>query len=413
MVELYGNGVIAITFGADEPGPWKLRLDPPDPDGEDVDDVQLVLGAIDETLNEVGAERSHNGGEARKFDPSQPRDPGGEDGGQWVSSPGGAAAGALKDALKLAGKIDLEPDEKLVGSDKVSGDQGTVRLAAIGIGNKRRLRLGIGNDVFGSRDDDAGPWRAGPDPTAAINAERKKLRDEQDALVAEWDRLKGDPNGDPARKSAVEARLEELDDTETIDLFPHGFTADVDADDLDRFRSVLPSALAKAKKIQAEHADWWDEHDRLKSERDKLRLVLDEHGNPRKWTDEEGARWDALTAQLDAMDASKPDLEYEVFAEGVIPGKWADIHYRVELDDPSVGTQVLLGAVPHDTPDLADLDDMFGAEQGATFDPVEAKKLLRLLDKYTNTGTASRTHARSAWLDPEHVLDNGICTTCT
>ncbi len=47
-VSLYGNGVIGVDFGADEPDPWTLNLDPPyETDDEDVDDAQLLLAAID------------------------------------------------------------------------------------------------------------------------------------------------------------------------------------------------------------------------------------------------------------------------------------------------------------------------------------------------------------------------------
>jgi len=52
---------------------------------------------------------------AAKYNPGQPRDPGGEDGGRWVKSPG---AGAANDALKLAGRIALDPEERLVSSSR-------------------------------------------------------------------------------------------------------------------------------------------------------------------------------------------------------------------------------------------------------------------------------------------------------
>jgi hypothetical protein len=63
----------------------------------------------------------------------------------------------------------VKPGEKLVGSDKTSGEYGTARLAVTEVDGLKSLRLGFGGPGFGSRDDGAGPWRGGPDRTAAIN----------------------------------------------------------------------------------------------------------------------------------------------------------------------------------------------------------------------------------------------------
>lgn len=62
--ELLGNGLIVVTFGAEDPDPWTLTLDPPheadpnNPDDEDYDDVQAVLDAIDDVLTEVDGHRA-------------------------------------------------------------------------------------------------------------------------------------------------------------------------------------------------------------------------------------------------------------------------------------------------------------------------------------------------------------------
>jgi hypothetical protein len=397
-VELYGNGLISVSFGADEPDPYTLNLDPPD--GED-DDVQAVIDAIGEVEQELDARPVE-----AKYNPAQPRDPGGEDGGQWVSGPAGKAAGVAKDALKLAGKIDLGADEKLVGSDKISNWRGTVRLAAVDSAGKRRLRLGVGDEAFGSRDDDAGPWRAGPDRTAEINAERKKLRDEEAALREELDRLDADPNADPAVKAAKSARLAEFDDgeLETVDVPARGYTADIDAADLDRLRAAVPTALAKAARITAEYNDWWDQHDRLEKERDKLR------GLDHVFTADEDARWDSLTEQLDAL-GEEPDVdqyEGESLVEGTIPGRWADIRWSVGFDDPVDGGQLHLGAVPHDHPTIRTLADVFREELGATLEDAEARRLLRMLDRYAGVRAAAGIdthpggeHLKHYWLHGE------------
>jgi hypothetical protein len=332
-VELYGNGLISVAFFADDDDPYMLNLDPPyeaDPEDEGSDDVQGVLDAIDDVLNEVDAKRSSTGGELRKYNPSQPRDPGGEDGGQWVSRPAGAASAALKDVLKLAGKIDLEPDEKLVGSDKADGRAGAIRIAMTERGDEKSVRLGLGGDRFAGRYDESGPWRAGPDKTTALNAERKKLRDEQDALNAEWD------HADPARRAAIEARLNEIDEMKTDDVYPAGYTAKLGLPALERLRSTLSDAIAAGAKLQAE---------------------LDDDREP-----------------------DRPTEGYWTLAQGSIPGEWADVHYNVYLDDPSVGVEVYLGAVPHGSG--LDFDDLTGNEQAASLDPDEMKKVLRLFDKY-------------------------------
>ena len=336
----------------------------------------------------------------KRFDPHQLRDPGGEDGGQWVSNP----ASLLRDALRLAGKIDLGPDEKLAGTDKISGEDGTIRVAAIDRGGKRRLRIGIGDSVFGSRGDEAGPWTAGPDPTAKTNAQRRQLRDEVAALNAEWDRLDANHDANAARISAIEKRLAELDETDTGDVHPGGFTADVDAADLDRFRAVLPEALAKAAEVQSKNDAYWAEHDRLTAEHNRILAAVNRR-HPRVWADEEAAQAQALAAQIDAL-GDAPEHDYEVLAQGKVPGGWADIHYRFELDDLGIGPQLLIGAVPHDNPDLTTLDDVIHAEQAATFDVAETKKLLRLLDKFVAGGSGKRGRgAASRKFDPHEPRD--------
>lgn len=65
-VELYGSGIIGVIFGADDPDPYTLMLDPPD---DDTDDVQAVLDAIGDVLNEVSAERAAPRRKRRVTDP--------------------------------------------------------------------------------------------------------------------------------------------------------------------------------------------------------------------------------------------------------------------------------------------------------------------------------------------------------
>lgn len=320
---------------------------------------------------------SHPAAMERKFDPLQPRNP---HSGEWLdTTPGDGGASKLRDALKLAGKIDLERGEKLAGSQKLDGDFGTIRVAATDRDGSRFLRIGIGGPGFGSRDDEAGPWRGGPDRTAQLNAGRKRLRDEQKALEAEWDRLDNGVNNDPARKAAIEARLDELDELDTGEVYPSGYTANLEQEPARRLHAELSEALSKGRARHRERSAIYDRIDELEAQRDKMRVP----GGP-KWTDAQEARWDDLTAQVEALQQQADALDYEVFAEGSIAGQWADVHYRVDLDDGSIGVQVYLGAVPHDDPDINSLEDLSNVENAASFDVDAAERLLKLLERYTN-----------------------------
>lgn len=104
----------------------------------------------------------------RSFNPSEPRDP---HTGEWGI--GGAAEGAVKDALKLAGRIQLKDGESFGGSGKVSADAGQdVRFAWVTAGDGKHLRLTAGgdrdpelsdNEAEQALHDTAAEWAAGDD----------------------------------------------------------------------------------------------------------------------------------------------------------------------------------------------------------------------------------------------------------
>jgi phage portal protein BeeE len=80
---------------------------------------------------------------ARRFNPDEPRDPH----GKWVGG------GAVKDALKLADRIQLGKDEHLAGSAKVGdgrGDYSTV-MARVDGPNGPRLRFGVVDTSEGTK----------------------------------------------------------------------------------------------------------------------------------------------------------------------------------------------------------------------------------------------------------------------
>ena len=230
--------------------------------------------------------------ELRRFDPSlHPHSPAN---GEFIGTPGGAAGGALHDALKLAGKIDLDPDERLIGSDKLDMRGGGIRLALTEAHGVRSLRLGIGGEGFGH----GGVWH-------------------------------GNRGG-----------LGNVDDPDGID----GFTAKLDEPAVKQLHATLIKALADGKGKQ---------------------LEVDK----------------AYSAGL--PDPPRPAQGFWTMAEGSIPGEWADVAYNVYLDDPSVGVEVHIGAVPHDSG--RDLADLTGSDQAARLDPAEAQKLIKLLGKYVST----------------------------
>ena len=284
---------------------------------------------------------------------------------------------ALPDRLKLAGKFDLEPGEQLLGTDKIASDFGAVRVALTDRDGARSVQLGIGSGVFGTREDDGGPWHGGPGKIAALNAERARLAAEEKALGDEWERLNADPQADQDRLRAVEDRLAELDDTDTNDLYPSGWTARLPLAEVEQLRSTLQTALAAGEVEYRRQDAYWAECERLEAVQDSLR------GMSRLWTEEEDRRWDKATEALEALKATLPadGDEYAKFAEGTVPGQWADVHYLVDLDDVVSGVTVALAAVPHGSDQT--LSDLVGNEQGASFGLDEAQKLVAVLGRYT------------------------------
>lgn len=59
--------------------------------------------------------------DVRRFNPNQPRDPGGKDGGKWIKNPA-TAVSDFTDGLGLDGRIELDPGD-LVGSSSSVGDE--------------------------------------------------------------------------------------------------------------------------------------------------------------------------------------------------------------------------------------------------------------------------------------------------
>ncbi len=264
----------------------------------------------------------------RKFDPNEPRDP---HSGEW--SLGGAIAGAIKDALKLASKIDLNDDEHLIGSGKVDGNYGGFRIAALDRNGVRAYRIGFGTEGFGraSRDDNIRAWDGNPTPHLSAE-EHARLTAEVDRLDSQIEDAYGNDKLETELERKRDAIQERLNAASEFNQ-----TAEVDEHTLDRLTTKVNTAMAEATDLD-----------------------------------------NALRA-----DPENPDLiTPTTFVEGVLPGsKWGDIHYQVYLDEPSHvydqyggggGPTLYIGVLPKDDPRWQD-----GRDWAGTFDASEWRKILR------------------------------------
>lgn len=118
-----------------------------------------------------------------RFDPKQLRDPGGEHGGQWVKNP----AGAFKDELNLAGRIHLDPGERLVSSSRLADSSGAdvdLLFAVVHSPHGHEVRIGV------IPSGDAGKWTAdAKGATAGLSSdELRRARTELAAASAAADK---------------------------------------------------------------------------------------------------------------------------------------------------------------------------------------------------------------------------------
>lgn len=365
----YDTWLVPQRRGAEEPG--HLALAAQDGDGLSLTKVQLakLLKLLDGPSEAGAAARSFNPNEQvghphvlrngicttcevqRRFDPSEPRIPGGPHGGEWGH--GGSAGKALKDAMKLDGKIDLGPDEKLVGSAKVDGDQAGIRMALTETHGVKSLRLGAGGEFYGQRNREEGipAWDGNPTPAALSKAERERLSAEDDALDEEAD------TATPARLDEIDARKADIREQLTAGDGEFNGTAKLDEYSMGRLVARIRPALDEAVDQEKAENKAYAEYEALIAK-----------GNPDP----------ARIAELRRI-ARADSNEGITFTKGIIPGtEWGDVHYSVELDDPTVGAYITLGVTPKGAPD--DWGD--GKDWLGQFDAAETRKFLRLLDSF-------------------------------
>jgi hypothetical protein len=343
-------------------------VDEPVPDVVDVDELAALRKRLSGSSAPVAA----------KFNPTEPRD---ED-GKW------SLMGAIRDLLKLAGKIDLGKDEHLIGSGKLDGDSGA-RWALTDLNGQPRLRLGLGAEGFGQRNHDDGiPAWNGNNDMDRLNAERAVLRDEQERLEGEWD------SATPERQAQIQKRLDQLEEMDLNEIYSNGATAILDPAAMDKLREIDTAAAAADRVAKADEAYWADievEAERLDAERNRLIAELDamDANIPSPWTDEQKAEYRRKLKRVKelhgagdrlskAAQAGAPVQDYMVFGEGVIPGAdWGDVHYEVYIDDPTLGARVNVGVKPRD----AESDWELTSEDSGTFDVSEWQKILREIEK--------------------------------
>lgn len=112
--------------------------------------------------------------EHRRYDPAQRRDP---HSGEWTDA-GGGILEAAKDALDLAGRIDLDRREQLISSsrirDKSGHDHDLVFAVVASPGYQNEVRIGVVSS------EDSGRWRAADlGATAILNVEQvRRFRDD-------------------------------------------------------------------------------------------------------------------------------------------------------------------------------------------------------------------------------------------
>lgn len=281
------------------------------------------------------------GVEVRRWQ-DQDRDPGGEDGGRWVPM-----GGLAKDALKLAGRMDLEPGEELVGSGAVGSDDVSLPVALTSGPKGRRLRIGAvdpadegswrGRNLGGTAilDEAAtGRLRAGVAEMLARAPEAKARADKADAayealLQRRRDVIRQQYSGLTKRQAKdldqVDERLEAID----------GRLKRIAQDMADRERRMGEPG-ADVAFLRSRQSVRGRERDGLLAERRGLaasRAELTSVGG-RPQTSAELAEIGGLDVLIAAADREHFDaIADQTLVEGLVGGDWGDVSWRLETDE--------------------------------------------------------------------------------
>jgi uncharacterized protein DUF935 len=364
-----------------------------------------------------------------KFDPHQPRDPGGEDGGQWVHMPGGGGGRNPLDKLRLAGRIPLADGESLVGSSVyTTANSGIVPMALTRGPGGPRLRI-----ATGVSDEDKKRW-AGRNLGATANLDQQGIR--QLRGVLDEMHTSGDEGG--KRFRAIEDRETELDQ-QRRDILKRQFanlskTQARRLDQIDRKIEALDHSISYEQEGLRNSREWlerndpagglrWDEIDAEiaaldpdddadarhidRLQREQARLVpsyplrrmrairemrkeiegwqaeRDElTANPTPLSPGDQAELAAVDAEIARNNTERVGISESTLLEGTIPGEWADLVYEVTTHEmtyeyDNMGITYRIGARPKDADDDWDLSEDNGATE---FEPKELAKLAKMLD---------------------------------
>jgi hypothetical protein len=235
-VELLGNGIVVVTFGADDDDPWRLHLDPPfepdpdDPDDEGGDDVQALIEAIDD-IEAAAGRRDDIPGESMSdavtaaFQPEHA--PAGSPAGGQFTTPGGGG-GSTKPAAKPRTRKPAKPGAR--GRKVPDGQLGFDGERGTGYGEpdarvkdlqSELNRLGL-TDAGGKKLRVDGEF--GPLTTAAVKKAQQQLGMDPTGTVspAFIDRLKTMPAPKRTRKAPVKAGRVEAGELLGIELVRPG-----------------------------------------------------------------------------------------------------------------------------------------------------------------------------------------------
>lgn len=287
---------------------------------------------------------------AKSFDPDELR----AHDGKWTGGGIGEIEKLAKgsDKLKLAGKVPIGAGDQLVHSDKVSGENGMVRLASVdGADGKRELRIGVGGPGMGGgySKDELGhpePWNGGREDYEAMAA-RQSARTtsgqaEHEKLSAKWDSMAPGPERDK-----IEDKIDDLETHDMGSVYPDRYTAKLTAEQAKELRDGLADIKVKAAAREKAAAAMFDKAD---------------ENEPGEW---EGPLHTAAWA-----------FAQQPLPGGVIPTRWGALHYQGDLDEPASGTDVYLSVVPPGMTKEEVSDQM----SGSRLTLAETAKLIKALD---------------------------------
>lgn len=218
--------------------------------------------------------------EARRFDPSQKRDPDGK-WGDGIPGPGG---GAIKDVLKLAERISLGDGEQFAGSGAVRAEDGrTMPMAWLHTPSGTKVRLGVGID----RDDER-KW-SGADYGSTVVLDQRGISTLADAV----DKMRNAGDAGDDRAADLEVQIDKLR-----------------AHQRDLIRTQYPSlSKADGKKLDQIDEQIQDLEAAVESLESQNEQGFDELPDAAK------ARWREIDAEIEKLQADRQD-QYDAY--------WAD-----------------------------------------------------------------------------------------